>query len=96
MTVAVGPTTSLPVRSRADSILKNIGGTFNRVYESHGIAGYDLLSTADRGFAFDYDHTGKLDDLVLCRPGVVSDQAKWQQPEACGLHPPRRIPAPHG
>jgi hypothetical protein len=51
------------------SILKNIGGTFSPVYESHGIAGYDLLSPADRAFAFDYDHTGKLDHLVLYRPG---------------------------
>jgi hypothetical protein len=51
------------------SILKNAGGTFSPVYEGHGIAGYDLLSANDRAFAFDYDHTGKLDHLVLYRPG---------------------------
>jgi DNA-binding winged helix-turn-helix (wHTH) protein len=51
------------------SILKNTGGTFSPVYESHGIAGFDLLSASDRAFAFDYDHTGKLDYLVLYRPG---------------------------
>jgi DNA-binding winged helix-turn-helix (wHTH) protein len=51
------------------SILRNTGGTFSPVYESHGIAGYDLLSANDRAFAFDYDHTGKLDHLVLYRPG---------------------------
>jgi DNA-binding winged helix-turn-helix (wHTH) protein len=51
------------------SILKNTGGTFSSVYEGHGIAGYDLLSASDRAFAFDYDHTGKLDYLVLYRPG---------------------------
>jgi DNA-binding winged helix-turn-helix (wHTH) protein len=51
------------------SILKNTGGTFSPAYERHGIAGYDLLSPGDRAFAFDYDHTGKLDYLVLYRPG---------------------------
>ena len=34
-----------------------------------GIGGYALLSPADRVFAFDYDHSGKLDHLVLYRPG---------------------------
>jgi hypothetical protein len=52
------------------SILKNTGGTFRRVYEGHEIAGYDLQSPSDRAFAFDYDHTGKLDHLVLYRPGA--------------------------
>jgi DNA-binding winged helix-turn-helix (wHTH) protein len=51
------------------SLLKNTGGTFSPVYERHGIAGYDLLSANDRAFAFDYDHTGMLDYLVLYRPG---------------------------
>jgi hypothetical protein len=51
------------------SILKNTGGTFSPVYGGHGIAGYDLQSPSDRAFAFDYDHTGKLDHLVLYRPG---------------------------
>ena len=48
--------------------------TFSAVYpqgaSGQGIGGYDLLSTADRSFAFDYDHSGKLDHLVLYRPGT--------------------------
>jgi DNA-binding winged helix-turn-helix (wHTH) protein len=51
------------------SILKNTSGTFSPVYQGHGIVGYDLLSAGDRALAFDYDHTGKLDYLVLYRPG---------------------------
>ncbi|HKR21222.1 MAG TPA: hypothetical protein VJS17_01460, partial [Pyrinomonadaceae bacterium] len=34
-----------------------------------GIGGYPLTSTADRMFAFDYDCTGKLDDLFIYCPG---------------------------
>src|SRR5258708_3898160 len=34
-----------------------------------GIGGYDLADPADRVFAFDYDGSGKLDHLVLYRPG---------------------------
>lgn len=48
--------------------------TFTAVYQQgdpgNGIAGYDLKSTADRAFAFDYDHSGKLDHLVFYRPGT--------------------------
>jgi hypothetical protein len=55
-------------------ILKNSGGTFSSVYAQgdpgSGIGGYDLKSTADRAFAFDYDGSGKLDHLVLYRPGT--------------------------
>ena len=54
-------------------ILKNDGGKFTPVYRQGdpgtGIGGYDLKSPADRAFAFDYEHTGKLDHLVLYRPG---------------------------
>ena len=54
-------------------ILKNDGGTFAPVFSQgeggHGIGGYDLLSAADQGFAFDYDGSGKLDHLVFYRPG---------------------------
>jgi len=35
-----------------------------------GIGGYDLQSQADLTFAFDYDHTGYPDHLVLYRPGT--------------------------
>lgn len=34
-----------------------------------GIGGFDLASTADKGFAFDYDSSGKLDHVVFYRPG---------------------------
>src|SRR5689334_11082983 len=55
-------------------ILANKGGTFTPVYAQgdpgNGIGGYDLKSTADRAFAFDYDSSGKLDHLVLYRPGA--------------------------
>ena len=51
-------------------ILKNEAGTFTPVYQGlNGIGGYDLKSAADRVFAFDYDGSGKLDHLVLYRPG---------------------------
>jgi hypothetical protein len=56
------------------SILKNTGGTFSAVYKGHGIAGYDLVSPGDRAVAFDYGHTGKLDYLVLYRPGAGNVQ----------------------
>jgi len=49
-------------------------GTFSPVYQQsapgNGIGGYDLQSTADRAFAFDYDGSGKLDHLALYRPGT--------------------------
>jgi hypothetical protein len=61
-------------------ILENSGnGRFTPVYQSTydsstgyggGIGGYDLRSTSDQMFAFDYDGTGKLDHLVLYRPGT--------------------------
>jgi hypothetical protein len=35
-----------------------------------GIGGYDLKSIRDRIISFDYDHSGKLDHLVLYRPGT--------------------------
>jgi hypothetical protein len=46
------------------------GLPYTRLFVSNaGIAGYDLKSTADRAFAFDYDSSGKLDHLVFYRPG---------------------------
>ena len=55
-------------------ILKNTAGTFSPVYAEGdpgaGIGGYDLLSPADRAFAFDYNSSGRLDHLVLYRPGT--------------------------
>ncbi|MCJ1256561.1 hypothetical protein MMC24_004383 [Lignoscripta atroalba] len=61
-------------------ILKNVDGIFSPVYgltdnPPIGIGGWDLLSPTDRAFPFDYDHSGKLDYIVLYRPtlglGVV-------------------------
>jgi hypothetical protein len=50
-------------------ILKRSGANFVPVYNDKGIGGFDLLDAADRAFAFDYDGSGKLDHLVLYRPG---------------------------
>lgn len=54
-------------------IVKNSGGLFTPVFAQGdpgaGIGGYDLRSPADRGFAFDFDGSGKLDHLVFYRPG---------------------------
>jgi hypothetical protein len=55
-------------------ILRNVGGNFVPVYQQgapgNGIGGYDLSSSADRAFAFDYDGRGKLDHIALYRPGT--------------------------
>jgi FG-GAP-like repeat len=55
-------------------ILKNKNGVFTPVYQQgapgNGIGGYDLLNAVDQVFAFDYDGSGKLDHLVLYRPGT--------------------------
>jgi hypothetical protein len=46
----------------------NTGDPGNGV-NGKGIGGYDLADTNDRMFAFDLEGSGKLDDLVLYRPG---------------------------
>ena len=55
-------------------ILRNNAGTFTQVYGTgdpgDGIGNYNLLSPADRVFAFDYNSSGRLDHLVLYRPGT--------------------------
>jgi len=52
-------------------ILANVNGVFHSVFSSDGkgIGSYDLSSTADRMFAFDYNGIGTADHLVLYRPG---------------------------
>jgi len=54
-------------------VLKNAGPNFQPVYAQGqggaGIGGYNLLSTADQAFAFDFKSNGKLDHIVLYRPG---------------------------
>ena len=44
---------------------------FKPIYQRSGggIGGYDLASTADQAFAYDFASSGKLDHLVLYRPG---------------------------
>jgi hypothetical protein len=55
-------------------ILRNNGGQFSPVYQQgdpgNGIGGYDLRRASDRVFAFDYNSNGRLDHLVLYRPGT--------------------------
>ncbi|NSL87029.1 hypothetical protein ECE50_009320 [Chitinophaga sp. Mgbs1] len=53
------------------SILKNTNGTFSQVFASNyqGVGGFDLRSTLDKVFPFDYTGSGKADHLVLYRPG---------------------------
>jgi hypothetical protein len=55
-------------------IVKNTGSVFQSVYSEgdpgNGIGGFDLRSNTDRAFAFDFDYSGKLDYLVLYRPGT--------------------------
>ena len=55
-------------------ILRNNNGDFQPAYREgcpgHGIGGYDLASPVDRVFAFDYEHSGKSDYLVLYRRGT--------------------------
>ena len=62
-------------------IFKSNGdGTFTQRYPTQanpvgtGIGGYNLASSSDQGFAFDYEGTGKLDYLVFFRPthGAIS------------------------
>ena len=67
-------------------ILENKCGVFTAVYAQGspgaGIGGYDLASSADRAFAFDYTHSGKLDHLVLYRPGTGT---MWILENKCGV-----------
>ena len=53
-------------------IIRQDNGQFKSVYQqvSSGIGGYDLKSSSDRALAFDYSHTGKLDHVLLYRPGT--------------------------
>jgi hypothetical protein len=53
-------------------VAKASDGSFSKVYQQGnpaGIGGYDLASEADRVIAFDYDSSGKMDHLLLWRPG---------------------------
>ena len=55
-------------------ILRNSGGNFVPAYAQgdpgRGAGGYDLKSSADRAFVFDYDSSRKPDHLALYRPGT--------------------------
>jgi len=52
-------------------IIKQDNGQFKSVYHtlSSGSGGYDSTSGSDRAFAFEYSRTGKLDHILLYRPG---------------------------
>ncbi|MBV8279616.1 MAG: VCBS repeat-containing protein [Verrucomicrobia bacterium] len=52
--------------------VKNNAGQFTKLPGSgaNGVGGYDLADGRDQVFAFDYDGSGKLDHLVLYRPGT--------------------------
>jgi hypothetical protein len=48
----------------------NAGNSFAIVHSStNGIGGFDLATTADQIVAFDYEHTGRADYLLIYRPG---------------------------
>jgi DNA-binding winged helix-turn-helix (wHTH) protein len=51
-------------------ILQHAGGRFSPIFQGDGVGDYDLKDSADQAFAFDYDHSGKLDHLVLYRRGA--------------------------
>jgi pimeloyl-ACP methyl ester carboxylesterase len=55
-------------------ILRNDSGTFTPVYRQgdpgSGIGGFDLRNGNDKMFAFDYNGNGRLDHLVIYRPGT--------------------------
>ncbi|KAH6889917.1 hypothetical protein B0T10DRAFT_403866 [Thelonectria olida] len=55
-------------------VLQNNKGTFSAVMSvgdpGNGIGGYDLKSPADAAFAYDWDHSGKMDHVALYRPGT--------------------------
>jgi hypothetical protein len=51
-------------------VKKGAGNTFTTVYVGNGIGGYDLRSALDQVVAIDHEHTGRLDHLLVFRPGV--------------------------
>jgi hypothetical protein len=55
-------------------IMKKQGNKYTPVYSQgeggSGIGGYDLKSPEDRMFAFDYNHSGRMDHLAVYRPGT--------------------------
>lgn len=66
----IPPTTTEVTFTKSISQALNPSSTkwiFSR--STDGIGGYDLKSSADIVFAFDYNHSGKLDHIALYRPG---------------------------
>ncbi|KAK7431783.1 hypothetical protein QQZ08_001723 [Neonectria magnoliae] len=53
---------------------RDTDGKLSPVYQKgdpgNGIGGYDLRRKGDRAFAFDWESSGKMDHLVLYRPGA--------------------------
>ena len=56
------------------SVLKRDGADFKAIYSTttDGIGGFDFKFSTDRAFAFDYDHSGKVDHIVCFRGGAGS------------------------
>jgi hypothetical protein len=59
-----------PGLNQARILAHGSGNTFSSVYHAAGIGGYDMTSDADRIVPFDYDKSGKMDHLLLYRPGA--------------------------
>jgi hypothetical protein len=51
-------------------VVAKVNGTYQTVFRSNsGVGNFDLASTSDRLFAFDYSGSGYLDSIVAYRPG---------------------------
>ncbi|MBO0610079.1 S1 family peptidase [Myceligenerans salitolerans] len=51
---------------------RHADGTYTEVFRGSGIGDWPLADAADRIVAFDFEGDGKLDDLLVYRPGVGS------------------------
>ena len=58
------------MRTLALAVVFLATAAFSFAQDGTGIGDYNLLSTADRALAFDYDSSGKQDHMVLYRPGT--------------------------
>ncbi len=69
-----GPPPTPPPPRLVFAAVDKVSGEFTTVYKQgqpgSGIGGFDLRSQADLSFAFDYSNAGRLDHIVLYRPGT--------------------------
>jgi hypothetical protein len=78
------------------------GRFFSRLFEpvengkAQGIGGYLLDSPYDRAFAFDYDGSGKPDDLAMYRPGRELLCARESAHHTCIIQFEVSAPPPEG